>query len=195
MVAQPRKAMTEEEYLAFERASETRHEYLRGEVFAMAGASLDHAQIVSNTVIAIGRQLRPPCRVVSDDLRVKMPATGPQTYPDIVILCGRPVLAEGQFDTLLNPTILIEVLSPATEAYDRGKKFGHYRTLASLREYLLIARDIPLVEHFARQDDGTWRFAAASGLDAPIHLPAIDCTLALADSYTLVEWDAAAPPA
>jgi Uma2 family endonuclease len=114
------------------------------------------------------------------------------TYPDIVVVCNRPQLADNQFDTLLNPTILIEVLSPSTEAYDRGKKFGHYRTLDSLQEYLLIAHDAPLIEHFVRQDDGTWRFAAASGLEASIALPSVGCTLELADIYSLVEWDATA---
>lgn len=189
MVAQPHEMMTEEEYLAFERASETKHEYYRGEVFAMAGASLEHTQIVSNSLIAIGRQLRPPCRIVSNDLRTKISETGLYTYPDLIIVCGRPQLADGQFDTLLNPTILIEVLSPSTEAHDRGRKFRHYRTLDSLQEYLLIAQDTPLVEHFVRQEDGTWRFAAASGLDATLHLPTIDCTLALADVYALIDWD------
>ncbi len=193
MVAQPRQRMSEQEYLAFERASDTKHEYYRGEVFAMAGASLEHTQIVSNTLISIGRQLRPPCRIVSNDLRTKISETGLYTYPDIIIVCGRPQLAEGQFDTLLNPTILVEVLSPSTEAYDRGRKFRHYRTLDTLQEYLLIAQDTPLVEHFVRQEDGTWRFAAASGLEASLHLPTIDCTLALADVYSLVEWDEAAP--
>jgi Uma2 family endonuclease len=193
MVAQPRQRMSEQEYLAFERASDTKHEYYRGEVFAMAGASLEHTQIVSNTLIAVGRQLRPPCRIVSNDLRTKISETGLYTYPDIIIVCGRPQLAEGQFDTLVNPTILSEVLSPSTEAFDRGKKFRHYRTLDSLQEYLLIAQDAPLVEHFVRQEDGTWRFAAASGLDASLHLPTIDCTLALAEVYSLVEWDESTP--
>jgi Uma2 family endonuclease len=193
MVARPHARMTEQEYLAFERASDTKHEYLRGEVFAMAGASLEHAQIVSNTLIAAGRQLRPPCRIVSNDLRVKISKTGLNTYPDIVVVCGRPQLADDQFDTLLNPTIIFEVLSPSTEAYDWGKKFGHYRTLESFREYVLIAQDAPLVEHFVRQEGGTWRFAAASGLEASLHLPTIDCTLALAEVYALVEWDEAAP--
>ncbi len=193
MVAQPRKTMTEEEYLAFERASETKHEYLRGEIFAMAGASWKHARILNNSVLAIGRQLRPPCQMASNDVRVKSAATGLYTYPDIIIVCDQPRFIDGKFDTLLNPLILIEVLSPSTEAYDRGKKFGHYRTLESLQEYVLIAQDAPLVEHFARQDDGTWRFAAASGLDASVHLPSIGCTLALADIYALIAWDT--PPA
>jgi Uma2 family endonuclease len=193
MVAQPREKMTEQEYLAFERASDTKHEYFRGEVFAMAGASLEHTQIVSNSLIAVGQQLRPPCRIVSNDLRTKISETGLYTYPDIIIVCGRPQLAEGQFDTLINPTILIEVLSPSTEAYDRGKKFRHYRTLDTLQEYLLIAQDAPLVEHFVRQEDGTWRFAAASGLEASIYLPTINVTLALVDVYALVDWDESEP--
>jgi Uma2 family endonuclease len=192
MVAQPRETMTEEEYLAFERASETKHEYLRGEIFAMAGASLTHATILGNTQASLHQQLRGRCRVVSNDLRVKISARGLYTYPDIVVVCNRPQLADNQFDTLLNPTILIEVLSPSTEAYDRGKKFGHYRTLDSLQEYLLIAHDAPLIEHFVRQDDGTWRFAAASGLEASIALPSVGCTLELADICSLVEWDATA---
>lgn len=190
MVAQPRQRMTEEEYLVFERASETKHEFYRGEIYAMAGASLDHVQIVTNTVVAASRQLRPPCRVFSTDLRVKVPAADLFTYPDIVILCGRPQLSPDQSDTLLNPAIIIEVLSPSTEAYDRGKKFRHYRTLDSLQEYVLVAQDTPLAEHCIRQENDVWRFAAASGLDASLHLPSVDCTLTLSEVYALIEWDA-----
>ena len=188
MVAQPREQMSAEEYLAFERASDTKHEYYQGEIFAMAGAGFVHVQIVSATHLAIGRRLPASCQVLSNDLRVRVSETGLYTYPDLIILCGRPQFADDQFDTLLNPTIIIEVLSPSTEAYDRGKKFGHYRTLEALQEYVLIAQDAPLVEHFARQEDGSWRFAAASGLNASLYLPTINCTVALAEMYQRVEW-------
>ena len=188
MVAQASEHMSEEEYLAFERASDTKHEYYRGEIFAMAGASEKHVLIVNNTVGTFFQQVRGRCRIYSNDMRLRVNARGLYTYPDVIIVCNRPQLADGQFDTLLNPTIIIEVLSPSTEAYDRGKKFWHYRTLESLQEYVLIAQDAPLVEHFARQEDGSWRFAAASGLDASLYLPTIDCTVAMADIYLLVEW-------
>jgi Uma2 family endonuclease len=189
MVAQPHGKMTEQEYLAFERASDTKHEYYRGETFAMAGASGKHVLILNNTVITVGQQVRGRCRVYSTDLRLRVSPTGLYTYPDIILVCGRPSYADNVFDTLLNPTIIIEVLSPSTEAYDRGRKFGQYRTLETLQEYLPVAQDSPLVEHFVRQEDGTWRFDAANGLEASIYLPTVDCTLALADVYALVEWD------
>ena len=119
---------------------------------------------------------------------MRINATGLYTYPDLVVACGERRLADDQRDTLLNPTVIVEILSPPTEGYDRGRKFRHCQTIPSLREYVLIAQDAPLVEHFARQDGGRWLYSAASDPDEHIHLPAIGCTLDLANIYELVDW-------
>jgi Uma2 family endonuclease len=190
VVAQPIATMTEEEYLAFERASDARHEFLDGRVYAMAGASLKHGDIIQNTSSNLYIKLRGgPCRAVTNELRVRVRATGLNTYPDIVVLCGEPHLTDDHLDTLTNPTILIEVLSPSTEAYDRGAKWRHYQQIDSLREYVLIAQDAPAIEHFVRQDDGSWRYEATIGLDAAVELPTIGCTLALSEVYQNVRFD------
>lgn len=184
MVANPQTGMTVEEYLAFERASETKHEYIDGEVLAMAGASFAHNLIVGNTIIGLGPQLRRgPCRVLPSDMRVLIEATGLFTYPDLTILCGQPLFGPDQPDTLLNPTALIEVLSPSTEAYDRGRKFQQYRSIPTLREYVLIAQDAYRIEHFARQEGDLWLFSEATDTEASLTLPALNCTLTLADVY------------
>jgi Uma2 family endonuclease len=184
MVAQPIATMTEQEYLAFERASETKHEFLDGRVYAMAGASMRHGRIIKNTSGSLYNQLRGgPCEAITNDLRVRVRATGLNAYPDIVILCGEPVLTDDHLDTLLNPTILIEVLSPSTEAFDRAEKWVHYQQIPSLQEYLLIAQGAPRVDHYIRQDDGSWRYTVTIGLDASVGLPTVGCTLALAEVY------------
>jgi Uma2 family endonuclease len=190
LVAQPVAAMTEEEYLAFERASAARHEFLDGRVYAMAGASLKHGDIIQNTSSNLFIKLRGgPCRAVTNELRVRVDATGLHTYPDIVVLCGEPQLTDDHLDTLTNPTVLVEVLSPSTEAYDRGAKWRHYQQIASLREYVLIAQDAPAVEHFIRQDDGSWRYEATIGLEAAVEFPTLGCALTLTEIYGDVRFD------
>jgi Uma2 family endonuclease len=135
----------------------------------------------------LSRELKPqPCEVYPSDMRVRVSATGLYTYPDVVVVCGEPRLEDDEQDTLLNPSLIIEVLSPSTESYDRGKKFEHYRTLESLVEYLLVAQDEPRVEQFVRQPGGTWLFTATSGRDAVVHLPSLGCSLALAEIYDKV---------
>jgi Uma2 family endonuclease len=147
-----------EEYLTFERSQQTKHEYDAGAIFGIARASRPHNIITSNLIRRLGNALDGTCVVFSSNMRVKCP-TGLSTYPDVTVVCGEQRLADEQGDTLLNPQVLIEVLSPSTEAYDRGKKFEHYRSFASLREYVLISQDHRLVEHFVRRDasDWTWR--------------------------------------
>ena len=164
MVAPPRHTMTEQEYLVSERAHEWKHEFFRGDVTAMPLVTFLHAQIVGNTAVTLHQTLRGHCSVLVSAMRMKVEAADFYAYPDIIVVCGPAELADEHRDIVLNPTVLIEVLSPSTEAYDRGKKFGHYRKLESLKEYLLIAQDAPLVEPFVRQDDGTWLFAASSGM-------------------------------
>lgn len=184
---EPIQRMTEAEYLAFERASELRHEYFAGEILAISGASEAHNLISGSTFAALYGQLRGrPCKIYGSDMRVKAPATGLYTYPDLSVVCGEARFADNEFDTLLNPIAIIEVLSLSTEAYDRGRRFQHYRRIETLREYLLIAQDSPRIEHYLRRDDGAWLLTEAHGLDAALDLPAIGCALALADVYEQV---------
>ena len=191
-LAQDVQVMSEAEYLAFERASETKHEYINGRVYAMGGASEKHNLICTNTIGSFYSQLRgTPCRVYMSDMRVQVNKTGLYTYPDISVVCGESQLADDVFDTLLNPVVVIEVLSPSTEAYDRGQKFQHYRQLNSLQEYVLIAQDQPRIERFLRQPDGQWILGDAPGLEASLELPSIGCTLPLADVYEKVSFEAA----
>jgi len=185
MAINPQQSMTPEEYLAFERAhTDAKHEYLNGEITAMSGASLQHNIIVSNLVISLGIQMRGrPCNVFSSDMRVKIPATGLYTYPDIAALCGSPQLEDEAGDTLLNPSVIVEVLSPSTEAYDRGAKFAHYQSVESLQVYILVSQDKPRIEVFQRQEDRNWLYSVAETLDTSVRVEVVDCELALADVY------------
>src|SRR5258708_7680372 len=136
MSALPEMTWTVERYLAFERESDLRHEYLNREIFALAGASLRHNLIAANTLASLHSQLRKrECTVYPSDMRLKVSRTGLYTYPDLSVVCGTPQLEDDHQDTLLNPTLIIEVLSPSTESYDRGKKFQHYRTVETLPNY------------------------------------------------------------
>lgn len=183
MVANARKKWTVEEYLAFERASEEKHEYFDGDIYAMTGASREHNLIVMNTGASLNNQLTSrPCEVYPSDMRVKVNALK-YTYPDVTVVCGEPRFADGEFDTLLNLTLIVEVLSDSTEDYDRGKKFKHYMGIESLKEYVLIAQDEMRVDHYIRQPNGDWLLSYATTPDAAIQLPAIGCTLTLADVY------------
>lgn len=187
----PDVRMTEAEYLAFDRASEIKHEYYRGEIFAMSGGSPEHNLICMSTGAALYSQLRGrPCKSFSSDQRVRISQTRLYTYPDITVVCGDPRFATDAQDTLINPTLLIKVLSPSTESYDRGKKFQHYRQLDSLREYVLIAQDQPHIERYLRQDDDTWLLSEATGLESRIELTSIGCVLALAEVYEQVTFEA-----
>ncbi|MBZ0279322.1 MAG: Uma2 family endonuclease [Anaerolineae bacterium] len=189
-MALPKQVWTEAEYLAFERTSDTRHEYHQGEIFEMVGASLNHNRIVMNTSGSLFNQLlQRPCEIFSNDMRLKIPATRLYTYPDIVAVCGEPQLADDEMDILLNPVLIIEVLSPSTETYDRGKKFQDYRTILTLQEYLLVAQDAHRVERFLRQPNGEWLLTDAIGLDAVLDLPSIGCSLALADIYQKIVFE------
>ena len=153
----PRSLLTPQEYLERERRAETRSEFYRGEMFAMSGASWEHTLIKDNFSREAGLKLKGgSCKVLTSDLRVKVDASGVYTYPDIVIVCQEPQFEDQVFDTLLNPRVIVEVLSESTEKYDRGLKFGNYRQLLSLQEYILVSQDRVLVERFVRQGDNTW---------------------------------------
>jgi len=187
--------VTPDEYLARERVAETRSEYFDGEIFAMAGGTPQHSAISFNVTVALGPQLRGgPCRGFNGDLRIKVSETGLYNYPDLVILCGEARFDDQKRDTLLNPTLIVEVLSPTTEAYVRGDKFSHYRWLESLQDYLLIAQDRRRVELFSRQPDGRWILSQVQDEKAEVALESIGCRLALADVYERVELEPASGP-
>lgn len=182
---------TPEEYLALERAAEFKSEYFNGEIFAMSGASLRHVLIVTNLVVELATQLKKrDCTVYSTDLRVKVNPTGLFTYPDVIVVCGEPLFSDEQKDTLINPTVIVEVLSESTKDYDRGGKFEQYRTLESLKEYVLVAQDKPHVEHFVRQADHRWLLSESNRMDGTIGLASICSTLALAEVYDKVDLQA-----
>ena len=185
--------LTEQEYLELERKAEYKSEFYQGEMFAMAGAKEPHNMVAANVLAALHPQLRSrPCRVYSSDMRVRISASGLYTYPDVSVVCGQPQYADQEADTLLNPALIAEVLSPSTEAYDRGRKFEHYRAIESLREYLLVAQDRVHVELWARQPDGRWLLSEASRLEDTVELRSIGCRLALADLYEKVDLAAGA---
>ncbi len=189
MSAVAKLLMSPQEYLAKERLADFRSEFYRGEMFAMAGASWEHTLIKSNVAYKAGSQLRNGlCHVLTSDLRVKITAMGIYTYPDIVIVCDEPRFEDKVMDTLLNPRTVVEVLSDSTEKYDRGAKFGHYRQLPSVREYVLIAQDRPLVERNVRQADGTWVLKVFSDLGETFAFGSIPVQIALADIYRGVEF-------
>lgn len=181
--ASARTFLTPEEYLAFERKATTKHEYLNGQIIAMSGASREHNLITVNTVNQLYTQLIDgACETYVSEMRVKNYQTDSYTYPDIVVVCDEPRFEDDVFDTLLNPIVLIEVLSPSTEAYDRGEKFAHYRQIASLQEYVLVSQDRISVEHYLRQ--GTqWLLTEFRGLEEVLSLISIGCELRLQDIY------------
>lgn len=196
MSTSPKRPLTLDEYLEIEASSDVRHEFLNGEMFAMSGASLEHVAIVLNIGSELRTQLKGrPCRVATNDLRVRVTATGLYTYPDVVVFGGEPRLDGKAPSTLLDPTVLLEVLSESTESYDRGEKAEHYRRIASLREYLLVAQDRVHVEHYLRQESGLWLLGDVEAPDATIDLPSIGCRLSLREVYDRVTFPAVAPGA
>lgn len=189
MASNPKRFLTEEEYLEFELKSEFRHEYFEGEIFAMTGARREHGRIALNVAASLHAQLRGrQCSVYSESFRVNVPATGLFAYPDIVVTCGKEELKENVFDTLLNPILIVEVLSESTEGYDRGLKFQNYQEIESLKEYLLVSQQTQRVEHFIRQADSSWNYTETHREGDAIELPSIGCVLALEDVYYNVEF-------
>lgn len=189
MVAIQKQRWTPERYLAFDRASDQKHEFIEGEVYAMTGASENHNLINTNFTADLVIQLRKrPYKVYASNMRVRIPNVN-SVYPDISIVCGEAQLENDQLDTLLNLTVIIEVLSTSTEKYDRGRKAEQYRTLESLQEYLLVSQERPHIERYTRQPDG-WLLTEVKGLEAVMELSSIGCTLALADVYDKVAFEA-----
>lgn len=187
MSSQPNPTLSPTMYLALERANEYKSEYINGIMVSMSGASREHNLIVSNVIMTLGPQLKGrSCELYPSDMRVRVPVAKLYTYPDVVVVCGEPQFEDAELDTLVNPTVLVEVLSDSTESYDRGKKFGFYRTLPSFTEYLLIAQDEYHVEHYSRQPDGKWLLTVLDSLDAEVILPSIACHLPMAELYDRV---------
>jgi len=184
MSSQTKPKYSPQEYLTIERTSQQRNEYFNGEIFAMGGASERHNLIVGNVFASLHAQMRDkPCKVYSSDMRVKISETGLYTYPDVVALCGEATFDDQQQDTLLNPLVIIEVLSKSTEGYDRGDKFAHYRRIESLLEYLLISQDKNRIEYYRRQPDNQWLMSEVSPPHERLDLFSIQCTLLIADIY------------
>lgn len=193
----PEPVATGAEYLARERAASEKSEYVNGRIYAMAGASRTHNLIVGNTFAELRAQTRSRgCEAYVNDMRVKVSRTGLYTYPDLAALCEEPEFEDEHVDTLLNPSVLIEVLSPSTESYDRGEKFAHYRRLDSLNEYVLIAQGTRRVEHYRREGDH-WVLTEISNADADLTIASLGCVLKLRDIYDRVDFppDTAAPRA
>ncbi len=178
-----------QEYLRRERLAEYKSEYLNGEIFAMSGASREHNLITVNIGSEFNRQLKgQPCEVYTNDMRVKVRSNGLYTYPDVVVVCGEPQFEDDEVDTLLNPTVLIEVLSRTTEKYDRIAKTTYYRTIDSLTEHLLVAQGEIRVEQYVRQPDGQWLQFEYLSLEALVSLKSIGCTLKLSDVYDRISF-------
>ncbi len=183
-VGQPRYSISE--YIRREQGAVDKHEYRAGDIRLMAGGSADHSLIIMNVSGELRNLLKgKPCHVYEGNLRIRVPRTILYTYPDASIICGpREVDANDPTgETIVNPRVLIEVLSPTTEAYDRGEKFDHYRNIVSLEEYLLVSQVTPRIESFFRQSDGTWLFTSASGLDTVAQLRCLGIALPLAEAY------------
>lgn len=181
--AAEQRRMTPAEYLAFDRASPAKHEYWDGEVFAMSGGSREHSQLQANVSAALVNALRErPCIALTADMRVRIPASEKYVYPDGIVVCGEVLVEDDENDTLLNPTVLFEVLSDSTESFDRGRKFENYQSITALTDYVLVAQDRVRVEHFRRQADGSWLLRILGPTDRLI-LESAGCEIAVEDIY------------
>jgi Uma2 family endonuclease len=189
----PQPLYTVDEYLTIERGSEERHEFVDGHIYSMAGESDEHADISMNLAITLGSQLiEKPCRARTKDTKVRSgpepktgrASSGMYSYPDIVVVCGDVQHHDTHKDVILNPTVIIEVLSPSTETFDRGEKFTRYQTWnPTLTDYLLVSQDQPQIEHYSRKAGGGWSYDRHAGLDAEVAIASIECTLRLVKVY------------
>jgi len=183
------RRLTEAEYFGIERAAEFKSEFFDGETFAMAGGTPQHSLIATNLAREFGNRLmNGRCLAYNADLRLKIEATGLCTYPDLSVICGPLRFAPGTDDTVVNPTLLVEVLSVSTEAYDRGRKFEHYRQVPTLQEYLLVSQTEPRIEQFIRQPDGRWLLNEAAGLEKGLESPSLKITISLGEVFAKVSF-------
>lgn len=180
--------LTPQQYLAQERKAELRSEYFDGQLLAKTGSSADHCTIVGNIAVGIRQQFRNrTCEVFMNMMRIKVIKSSSYFYPDVVAVCGKPQFEDNEQDVLLNPTMIVEVLSPSTEGYDRGAKFEHYRTIDSLLDYLLVAQDKIHVEHYVRQSDRTWLFSEFKSVEDKFQIDSIGCEITVVEIYEKVE--------
>jgi Uma2 family endonuclease len=177
-----------QEYLELERKASFKSEYRDGLIVPVAGASIEHITVSDNFTRHLGNQLEgQSCQAYSSDLKVRTGKT--YSYPDVTVVCGNLLFEDVESDVLLNPTLIIEILSPSTEVYDRGEKFAEYRELKSFSEYLLTSQTQPLIEHYIKQSDSSWKFITHKGLEASVRLESVNCTLALKDIYRRVKFE------
>lgn len=190
MTALPKRKYTLDEYLELDQHSEERYEFFDGEIVSMSGGSIEHSTIAVNIAGTLRESLKGcTCRVLSSDVRLKVPQAFPYRYPDAVVVCGELLVEKLQGQVLLvNPLLIVEVLSPSTEAYDRGRKFSAYQSIESFQEYLLVAQDRPYVTRYVRQADGQWLRSDVEGLDKAIKLESLDVLLPLSEIYLLVNF-------
>ena len=187
MTALPKKKKyTPEQYLVLEEKAEYRSEYEDGEIVAMAGGSLDHAQITSNVNRFLGNKIAGRCRSLTTDVKVRVEDYRKFYYPDVLIFCGEPKFYQKRNDTITNPILIVEVLSDSTEAKDRGEKFAAYQTLESLQEYVLVSQDKAKVEQFTRENDGSWKYQATIGLKSKVNFTSVETELTLDEVYQQV---------
>lgn len=184
-----------EDYFELERTSDEKWEWFNGEVFCMSGVSSVHVQIEGNFYFALRLALRDrDCRVFLADMRIKTPVAPPYRYGDLSTLCGQPVFEPiGGVDALVNPELIVEILSPSTEAYDRGDKFSYYKSIPSLREYLLVAQHRPHITQFVKQSENLWNQSEINDLAGSLYLPSIETSLALSEIYRGIEFGSATP--
>ena len=186
--------LSPQQYLELERQAERKSEYYRGEMFPMSGARWAHNIAAANAIRELGTQLLGgPCEVCAGNLRVKVGDTGLYTYPDIVVVCGEPHFVDNTLDTLVNPKLLVEILSESTEAYDRVTKLEFYRSIESLSEYLMISSLRMFVDCYTRQPDGAWIYNAKTAPEDSIELKSVNCRLRLTDLYRKVEFGQTSP--
>ena len=182
--------MSEAKYLALEANSEFKHEYRDGRVYAMTGGSVRHGVITANISTQFNVQLaQRDCTVTSPDVRVHIASKGTYRYPDVTVFCGDPAYVEDRTDTITNPVVLVEVVSPSSALRDYNEKLEEYIQIETLQAYILVSQDQPKVERFTRHEDGEWLYSVVTAMDDEIALPGIDCTLALSAVYNKVRWD------
>jgi Uma2 family endonuclease len=187
MLTQTTPFLSRQEYLEQERSTEFRCEYHNGQIFAMAGASRNHNRIVTNISSSLNIQLKSrPCNNYSNDMRIGIQGGKRYVYPDIIVTCGREEFEDESQDTLLNPIVIVEVLSATTEAYDRGTKFLYYQTIASLQEYVLVSQEKKCFEIYRKQHDGSWLYRALQSPPIELELQSIACMLTAAEVYAKV---------
>jgi Uma2 family endonuclease len=196
MSTQAKRIYSLEEYFELELTSEERWEYFDGDVFCMSGVSPNHSRIESNAITALNIKLGSRgCVVFTADMRIRVPAAPPYRYADLSVLCDEPVFEKiGGVEALTNPVVIVEILSPSTEAYDRGDKFTNYKSISSLREYVLVAQHRPHITHYVKETGEKWRYEELNELGSEIALPSIDCVLALGEVYRNVRFEPLTSP-